>query len=131
MFLRLLRANARLTYTSDAVAVHEADLDLPAVSRKMMTAGRCSAGIFRNAHPQAYRDTSYGMLDAHYHGTGFRWTAKMLWWMLCICMPAANSALEVSTIPFNLRAKVAKLYSGAAFAYGTTLAIADAPDSPR
>lgn len=129
LFLRLMAAGARLGFAEGAVAFHDATLDLATVCRKMFTSARYSSTLFRAAHPDAYRATRYGQLDARNRGAAFRTAVGASWRVLRACMPAVNQALEVRVIPFAVRAAIARGYVANAYAFGTVQADSDDLDA--
>lgn len=107
-----------LGFAEAAMAFHDADLNLVDVCRKMGTAGRSSSGLFRASHPDSYRRTPYGKLDARDRGPAFR--AFILGLSPCLgSVKQAERTLEKRWIPFSLRAATVKAFSGLSYAKGT------------
>lgn len=115
LILRLAGAGARIAYT-DAPVLHEADLSLAEVVRKMAEAGRATAPLFRQAHPGAYRKLGYAAIDAdlkpwlafaaHLSGKVVETTAPIL-------------ERQIERLPFSIAAKIVKMCSAMAFMSGT------------
>ncbi len=67
LYLRIFESIAPYKFKQQPslVVYHTEDLNLHSICRKMETAGRYSARIFRNEHPNEYNRMVYAKFDAH------------------------------------------------------------------
>jgi hypothetical protein len=115
LIMRLAQLGARIAYTDTGV-LHEADLDLPGVARKMAEAGSLTAPLFREAHPRAYRELGYAMIDATLKP--WLWPfGKFMGGAAKFAAPVVDRLLD--DMPFALSARLVKLISAMAFMSGT------------
>ena len=119
--LRLHRAGAQLRHAEDAAVIHAANLDLPGICRKMHECGWKSAPLFRNDHPEAYRELGYAAIDAALHPH----RAELLS-PLARTVVAESARIErwlnQGRLPYSLRAKVARIVTALAYLQGTRAA---------
>lgn len=64
---RLVEHGAKVAYSHDALVMHEPELRIADVARKMGEAGRHSAPLFAARHADAYARSPYGAIDCALH----------------------------------------------------------------
>lgn len=114
LILRLSAAGARLV-ASAATVMHAADLNMPAIVRKMAEAGRTTAPLFRESHREAYRKLGYAAIDVSLRP----WLIPFAWLSgKAVSMFAPHADWWIERLPFALASVLVKSLSAAAFMSG-------------
>lgn len=117
----LIRQKAKMHYSHDLTVLHDVDLSLSAVCRKMAEAGQHSAGIFAEKHPDIYASMAFSYFDLRKHPV-----ALMPLLLFAPLAPAlaylADKVLGKPWIPKAAAHLVVKSLSALAFLRGTAKA---------
>lgn len=125
LIARMLCLCPRISYRSKAAVIHHDHLGLQVVCRKMHTAGRFSAGIFLEDHPQLYRTMPFSRADVRCGNKAKRILAPLLKPLL-IPLTEIGVRLLDTPLPYGIKRLVVKVCSGLAFMIGTWDSASDA-----
>lgn len=118
LYLRLLQRGHAFVFAPDAQAWHTDTLDLRRVWEKMVECGAGGSAVFRQLHPEAYRQMRYWWFDAREHRS-LRHLSPTLARFLTRRLDSAQRVLDHDGIPYPLRRALAQAYSAAAFMKGS------------
>ncbi len=116
LLLRLIKEGAIMKYSPDAAVYHDAELSLTTIFRKMKEAGTTTAPLFRQHHPEAYRELGYRAIDSM-ERPWLTPLALILGPLAERLVPLADGLLK--RLPFGFAALMVKGVSATAFMYGT------------
>lgn len=120
LFVRLANAGALVRYTPTAQVIHEDQVNLASVARKLGEAGYHAAHLFRAKHPAIYREMTFSRLDSQINP----WlvVADAILWPFAKPLARGPAGwLEWRVLPFRLRAFLARALYGLSFLHGTVL----------
>lgn len=115
--IRLREEGKRISYCSSAV-IHEDEVNLASVMRKMRESGRYTSQLFRTKHPEAYQHMGYARVDAAIHSRLGAVLAPFGYAAIRYSS-AIENVLQSRILPFRLRAEVARICSALAYLVGT------------
>ncbi len=126
LFIRMLGAGARATYTPNALVVHEDRVTLSNVARKQGEAGYFAAHLFRQRHPQVYSRMGYSRLDCALHPR-LRILDMVLSPLVLRAAKRSGRWLEWRWMPFRLRSLLARALYGMCYLHGTARRLRQQP----
>jgi hypothetical protein len=116
--LRLLATRASIQFNELAMTIHLDRLKINTVCKKMETAGRTTAILFSQDHPDAYRALGYAAIDARIN-PALTVVSRSLEPMRKASLQTAAVWLECYWIPFPVRFAFVRAMTALSFLRGT------------
>lgn len=117
-----LALSGHVRWAEGATVRHLDELSMRGVGRKMMEAGRETAGLFSQEHPEAYQALGYAAVDVRRHA----WLRPLAWlWrpLSSAALSGIDRCIERGRVSDGLLGRMAKLATGLCYLNGTSLAV--------